>query len=434
MNDAQRNEQLAQILRRELVPALGCTEPAAIGYAAALASAHLALEPERIELSISGDMLKNAHAVEIPRAEGMRGVAAAAALGACGADASLELRVFELVDGAVRARAKAMIESRRVRVQLARERAGVYICASVYAEGREACAEIAGSHTGVRRIVVDGREIVQGTRAARSGQAGSEPLTLSGIWAFATEAPLELLREPCARQVELNYALAEEGLRRPYGSAVGHALLACSQGLFDRMRAYAAAASDVRMAGCAAPVVINAGSGNQGLTISVPIGVYARAMSIPEEDMLRALALANLISIHIKSGIGNLSCFCGAVSAACACACGIGCLMGGGLPVVEQAIVNTLANMSGMICDGAKASCAAKIASALDAAFLGLTLANRRQNFRPGSGIVGDSAEQVIQAVWRIGSKGMRRTNQEVLKILMNNGAVHGIGADPASR
>ncbi len=424
-------EACEAILRKELVPALGCTEPIAIAYAAALARETLGAFPERMTIRCSGNVVKNVKGVVVPGTGDLRGVEASAILGAVGGDASLRLEVLSGLRPEHLERTRALLAERFCGAELVPDVEGLLVVAELEAGGSSSVVEIRGGHTDVVRVERDGGPLPLpgGRDPAVAGPGASVPeaaeppyerLTLAGIYAYATEADLGPVKGALDEQIRCNSAISREGLERPYGERVGATLLRCyGDGVMIRARAAAAAGADARMSGCAMPVVINSGSGNQGITASVPVIVFARDKGVPDETLYRALALSNLVSIHIKRGIGKLSAFCGAVSAACGSGAGITWLSGGDLETVAMTITNTLANTSGIICDGAKASCAAKVASSVDAAILSHCMAMDRMVFKPGEGIVMGDVEDTIRSVVRIGRDGMRSTDREILNIMM---------------
>ena len=408
------------ILQEELVPALGCTEPIAIAYAAAVAAHRAGGPPRSILAECSGNIIKNVKSVTVPNSGGMRGIAAAALLGALGGDPDRQLEVLQTVCPQQIAQARAMEAAGVCRVSLARDQPGLYLCLTLTSDFHTVSVTICGTHTNITRLTQDGRTVYL------SDDTGQEcvdrsALSLASILDFAQSARIEDLRSILLPQIQYNTAIAEEGLRGAYGAQVGRTLMTYAHAgdLFARLRAAAAAGSDARMSGCTLPVVINSGSGNQGITVSVPVILYGRSQGVPEDMIYRALALANLTAIYQKTGIGRLSAYCGAVSAACGAAAGITWLAGGGLRQIEDTVVNGLANVSGIVCDGAKASCAAKIDAALEGALLGHQLAMAGRHFSPGDGIVQPSADQTVSTVGRLGREGMRQTDLEILNIML---------------
>lgn len=408
------------ILREELAPALGCTEPIAIAYAAAVAARQAGGEIRSIQVECSGNIIKNVKSVIVPNSDGMRGIEAAALLGALGGDPDKKLEVLETVRPEHLSKAQELMDAGICQVSLMEGRTGLYLRLTLTSDLHTVSVTLCDSHTNIIKLSLDGETQFQ------AGYTGSEEtdrsdLTMKSILDFASSVLLEDLVPILEPQWRHNLAISAEGLRGEYGAQVGKTLLACShpEDLFARLRASAAAGSDARMNGCTMPVVINSGSGNQGITVSVPVILYGQAQGSSEETIYRALALANLTAIYQKTGIGRLSAYCGAVSAACGAAAAITWLAGGSLIEIEDTVVNGLANVSGIVCDGAKASCAAKIAAALEGALLGHRLAMAGHRFMPGDGIVQDSVDQTIVTVGRLGREGMKETDIEILNIML---------------
>ena len=412
--------QFLSILREELAPALGCTEPIAIAYAAAVAARQAGGGIRSIRVDCSGNIIKNVKSVIVPNSGGMRGIEAAALLGALGGDPDKKLEVLETIRPEHIAKARQLLDQGICQVSLMEGRTGLYLRLTLTSDTHTVSVTLCDSHTNIIKVTLDGET------QFKAGYTGSEEtdrsdLSLDAILDFASTASVDDLRPILEPQWKCNLAIANEGLQGEYGAQVGKTLLACShpEDLFARLRAAAAAGSDARMNGCTMPVVINSGSGNQGITVSVPVILYGQAKGLPEEQIYRALALANLTAIYQKAGIGRLSAYCGAVSAACGAAAAITWLAGGGLTEIEHTVVNGLANVSGIVCDGAKASCAAKIAASLEGALLGHRLAMAGHCFLPGDGIVQDSADQTVVTVGRLGREGMKETDIEILNIML---------------
>ena len=415
-----------KILTEELKPALGCTEPVAIAYAAAAAAGALGKPFEKLEVRCSGNVVKNVKSVTVPNSGGMKGIEAAALLGALGGKASLHLEVLSAVDDAVRNKVSSLLGSDVCTVFLAEDVAGLYV--SVRALSGDDCSEavLKECHDELYSLTRNG-EVLENRTSEESGDdldALREQLNLSDILRYAEEVDVEDIRGPLTRQVELNRAIAEEGLRNSYGCSIGKTL----KKLYDwddvriRARAYASAGSDARMSGCSLPVVINSGSGNQGLTVSLPVVEYGEYLDAPEDKVLRALALSNLTAIHQKKYIGPLSAYCGAVSASAGAYAGIAYLMGGGEAEIAKAVSNTLAMVGGIVCDGAKASCAAKISSSLEAAILAMEMSlEEKTSFQGGDGLVKDDIEKTIRAFGKMGKEGRRETDREILTLMMED-------------
>lgn len=412
-----------QILRRELVLATGCTEPIAIAYAAALARETLGRRAGHLRALCSGNIVKNVKSVIVPGTGGLRGIEAAAIIGNVGGDAESGLNVLGWVTEEHRALTKQLLAEGMCEVALLDSRESLHIIVEAECGGHRASVEIRGTHTNVVSRKLDGVELAPQGQAA-GASAEPEPdydeLSLEGILAFARGTDLLDERELLERQISCNRAIAEEGLRGEYGLNVGRMLLEHGgAGEYSRAAAMAAAGSDARMGGCLMPVVINSGSGNQGLTVSMPVVTLAEAWGCGEERMLRALIISNLVSVHVKRHIGRLSAYCGATSASSGVAAAATWLRGGSDEQVYASVVNALAAVSGMICDGAKASCAAKIAAALDSAFLGHRLAMVGRRFAGGDGIVAAQAEETIRRVGALASRGMAETDKEILRLML---------------
>lgn len=412
------------ILKMELVPALGCTEPIAIAYAAAKAADVLKEKPESIEVRCSGNIIKNVKGVTVPNSGGMRGIAAAATLGAIGGNAEAELEVLEHVTSEQIARAKELVLRGFCTCTLAEGVANLYIAAKVTGGEHWAEVTIINRHTYITKIVKDGKVLYsQEALADNQGEKNidKESITLAGILDFAKIVKIEDVADLLQRQIDLNSKIANEGLTHAYGAQVGKTLLQMyGDDVKTRARAKAAAGSDARMGGCSLPVVINSGSGNQGMTVSLPVIEYAKYLQVSNDILYRALIISNLISIHQKKYIGSLSAYCGAVTAAAGAGAAITFLSGGDDTQIGLTIVNTVANVGGIVCDGAKASCAAKIASAVEAALLANSLSMQHRTFLPGEGIVQKDVETTIKSMGYIGRVGMKETDTEILKIMID--------------
>ena len=420
--DQKLYDSYVKILKNELVPALGCTEPIAIAYAAAKAREVLGQMPESIELCCSGNIIKNVKGVKVPNSNGLKGIDVAATLGVVGGCAERELEVLEDVTEADIENTKKLVQQGFCTCTLKEGVENLYIVAKVIAGEHSAEVTIVNRHTLISRIVKDGEILYQIAAHEDSPEyVDKSVLNVKDILEFADTVKIEDIKEILDRQITMNSAISDEGLRHPYGAQVGRTLLnEYGNDVKIRARARAAAGSDARMSGCELPVVINAGSGNQGMTCSLPVLEYAKERKATEEETYRALALSNLIAIHQKTGIGRLSAYCGAVSAGAAAGAGIAYLCGGGYKEVIHTVVNALAIVSGIICDGAKASCAAKIASAVDAGILGYNMYLNGQEFYAGDGIVTRGIEATIHNVGRLGRDGMRETNEEIIKMMID--------------
>ena len=411
------------ILKHELVPALGCTEPIAIAYASAKARDVLGVFPEHITIYLSGNMIKNVKSVIVPNSKGQRGIGTAVALGCTGGDASLMYEVLTPVTDADIERARQLVEAGFCDTQYVEGKDNLYI--RVYATAGDQSAEVTveREHTNITCIKKNGAVIHSAESPAPDlPVVDKSMLNVRDICAFAAEADPADLHPILDRQIAMNTAISDEGLKGGYGESVGKTMMEINGDHVEgRASARAAAGSDARMNGCSMPVVINSGSGNQGMTITLPVCEYARTWNVDDETRLRALALANLISIHIKRHIGNLSAFCGAVSAGCGAACGIAWMDGCDYDQICMTITNTLCNVGGIVCDGAKSSCAAKIASAVNAGTLSYRMAKQGHAFQGGEGLVGQDIEETIRNIGRMGRVGMKSTDVEILNIMVGS-------------
>lgn len=408
------------ILEEELVPAMGCTEPIALAYAAARGREELGGKPERILARCSGNIIKNVRCVQIPNSGGMTGIEAAVCLGAFGGDAQRRMEVLESVTGPDREETTAFIREKRCRVEYLDSDIPLHFILELNCGTDQASVEVRHAHTNIVSIVKNGETVYSGGADASGSGVDRSRLTVETIKEFADTVPLERIRPLLERQIRCNMDIAYEGMSGNYGLGIGRVIReSYTDSIVTRMRAYAAAASEARMEGCDMPVIINSGSGNQGIASSVPVVVYAREKNIPQERLLRALAFSGLLTTHQKEYIGKLSAFCGAVSASCAAGAAVTYLAGGSLEQIKATIDNTLANIPGIICDGAKASCAAKIASSLDAAVLAHHFAMRGKSYGANAGILREDAEETISCVGHIGKEGMRQTDREIIQLML---------------
>ncbi len=416
-------QRYIEVLMEELVPAQGCTEPIAIAYAAAKAHEVLGRFPEEMLVKCSGNIIKNAKSVIVPNTGNLKGIQVSAIAGAVAGNAAKGVQVLSDVTAEDIGTIARLAGSGLCRVEWMESDASLHIVAGMRTGDDDVHVEIIHSHTNISRIVKNGTVLYEKIFDSTNFNAALSDrsfLTVQGIYDFAHAASIDDVRELLDRQIGYNLAIAEEGLSGAYGVNVGRLLLESYPGnVFAKARAYAAAGSDARMSGCVLPVITNSGSGNQGITASLPVIVYAREKGLGAEALYRALLLSNLITIHEKTGLGRLSAYCGAVCAACGAGAGITFLEGGTLEQIDRTITNTLANVSGIVCDGAKASCAAKIASCVEAAMLAHLLAMRNLSFEVDSGIVKETVESTIAAACRLGREGMRATDAELLKIMM---------------
>lgn len=422
----------ARILEKELVVALGCTEPIAIAFAGAKAREVLGQMPERCDVLCSGNIVKNVKGVTVPNSDGMKGIDAAAVLGITAGDAKRNLAVLEHISPDQITLTKKLVENGFCSCGLLEGVENLYIIVTVFAGDESASVEIRNFHSNITKITKNGSIIYTPEHAfglcdsdgnENSGGPDKSLLNIKDILDFANCADLALIQSCISRQIKYNQAISEEGLSHPWGAQVGRTLLDAfgSNQVVNRAKAAAAAGSDARMSGCPMPVVINSGSGNQGMTVSLPVIEYAKEYQISDDKLYRALAVANLVSIHQKKYIGSLSAYCGAVSAACGSAVGIAWMLDFTYEEICGIITNTITTIGGMVCDGAKPSCAAKIASAVDCALTSLHLSSKDRIFQPGEGLVKNDVEQTIQSVGRMGREGMKSTDIEILNIMLEN-------------
>ncbi len=411
-----------QILKEELLPALGCTEPIALAYGAAECRHLLGEEPVRITARCSGNIIKNVKGVVVPNCEGMKGIDTAVIAGALYGDSSKGLEVLSSVTADDAAALPDDAKRIKVDVSLLDTEAKLHFIISMESDAHSASVEIIHQHLNIVRAEKDGCVVLSKSfeeKEMNTELADRSGMNIAGIVSFAENAPIEELAEIIEPQIRYNKAISREGLEQPYGAEVGRILLKSSSGLYDRMAAAAAAGSDARMSGCSMPVIINSGSGNQGMTVSLPVIIYAEEKGFSHEKLIRALVLSNLSAIHQKTRIGRLSAYCGAVSAAAGAAAAISWLDDGGIKEIDDTIVNTLATVSGMICDGAKPSCAGKIAAAVNAALLAHDMAMSGHSYRSGDGIVKDDVEKTVSGVGQIASDGMSETDSVILSVML---------------
>lgn len=410
------------ILQEELLPAMGCTEPIAVAYAAALAKSTLGACPTRVELCVSGNILKNVKSVIVPNTGGLKGICAAAAAGIVAACPERKLQVLSSLTPAQIEAVKEYLQSAEFELTQAPAGCVFDIRVRVFAGEHQAFVRIEGHHTNVVRIEKDGKKVQnkQTEPHVDIRQTDRGVLSVRGCIEFADSVRINDIREPIERQIEYNAAIADEGLRGDYGAQIGKVLLASfGNNVQNRAKAYAAAGSDARMNGCNLPVVIVSGSGNQGITASLPIVVYAREHNAPHEKLLRAVALSDLLTVHLKTGIGRLSAYCGAVSAGAGAGAGVCYLLGGGFDEIAHTLVNALAIDSGMICDGAKSSCAAKVAAAVEAGLTGMEMYRHGTQFFGGDGILTKGVEETIGNVCELARVGMRETDEEIIRLML---------------
>lgn len=414
-------EEYVAILEEELVPAMGCTEPIAVAYCAALARQTLGALPEKVTVYASANIIKNVKSVVVPHTGGLHGIAAAAASGIVAGDAGAQLQVIAKVSDAEQKEIAVYLDKAEFAICTSDKPYVFHIVVELTADDHTALAEIAGYHTNVIRVEKDGKVLRKKAYQEQSNNCKTDRslLNVERIVEFADCVKLEDVATVLQRQIDYNTAIAEEGLRGDYGANIGSILLeAYGDTVHNRAKAYAAAGSDGRMNGCELPVVINSGSGNQGMTASLPVIVYAKELKASQEQLYRALVVSNLVTIHLKTGIGRLSAYCGATSAGCGAGAGITYLYGGRYHEIAHTIVNAVAINSGMICDGAKASCAAKIASAVEAGLLGMQMQMHDSEFIGGDGIVVKGVENTIRNVGCVARNGMWETDKEIIRLM----------------
>ena len=418
----EQYEAYIQILKEELIPAFGCTEPIALAYAASIARQELGKNPSQVRAEVSGNIIKNVKSVIVPNTGGMNGIEAAVAAGIVAGKPEKQLEVIADIRQEQIQEISAFLEHTPIKVALADSEYIFDIGVILYHGEETVKVRIVGEHTNVVLIEHDGRKLLEKEIAAdsiASSMTDRSVLNIQDIVTFADIADIEDVKPILDRQIAYNMAIAEEGIRSNYGANIGKVLLhTYGEDVKTKARAYAAAGSDARMNGCSLPVIICSGSGNQGITASVPVIVYARELGIDQDRLYRALLVSNLATIHQKTGIGRLSAYCGAISAGCGSGAGIAYLMGDGYEVIAHTLVNSLAIVSGIICDGAKASCAAKISTAVDAGLMGYAMYKQGQQFFAGDGIVAKGIEANIINIGLLAKEGMRETDKEILTIM----------------
>ena len=420
MNEKIKRDFLA-ILDEELVPAMGCTEPIALAYAAARGRAVLGCDPEGILARCSGNIIKNVRCVRIPNSGGMTGIESACALGALAGDPDRSMEVLEGVTPEGIEKTTAFLKKGTCSVEFLESDIPLHFIITLIAGSDWVEVEVRHSHRNIVRITKNHDVVFEvEDKVDVTERADRSALNIENIYAFANEVELELIRPHTQRQIDCNMAIAKRGMQGDYGIGIGKALLdTFPHSVYTKVRAYAAAASEARMDGCDMPVIITSGSGNQGIASTVPVIVYAREKQIPEDKMMRAMVFSSLMTVYQKEYIGKLSAFCGAISASCAAGAAITYLAGGTIEQIKDTIDNTLADIPGVICDGAKASCAAKISSALDASLFAHALAMNGKAYSQGTGILREDTGDTIRDVGHIGRVGMQPTDQEIVKLMI---------------
>ena len=415
-----RKEYYVNILKDELLPAMGCTEPIAIAYASSKARAVLGCFPQSCQISVSGNIIKNAKSVVVPHTGGMRGIEAAVVAGLVGGNPDARLEVLSSVSNEEIMQMKKVKSSLPVSVSLSESEYPFDIIVTLKSGKDTSSVRITNRHTNIVEIKKNGKAIYTG-EIIEAAEVKKRDLSIEEIVDFAMSVDINDVKPTLKRQIDYNMAIAEEGLRGDYGANIGKVYLSSyAPDISVKAKAYAAAGSDARMNGCELPVIINSGSGNQGMTASIPVVVYWRELELDEEKLYRALCISNLVTIHVKHGIGTLSAYCGAVAAGAGAGAGIAYLYGGGYEEISHTLVNALAIDSGLICDGAKASCAAKIATAVENGILGFNLYRCGRQFYDGDGIVKKGVENTIHNISRLAKDGMRDTDKEILNIMLD--------------
>ena len=418
-------KQFIAILEEELRPAMGCTEPIALAYAGARARDVLGKLPERIDVKVSGNIIKNVKSVVVPNTGGLRGIAAAVCAGVVAGESAKVLEVIASVSKEKQAELKEYMTQVEMNIEPSDAELVFDIDLTLYAGEDKARVRIVNHHTNIVHISrnADVQLELPIEESSEDNLTDKTCLSIERIVEFADALDVEDVRASVGRQIEYNLAIAREGLRNDWGANIGTVILN-QQGTANNRKAaaWAAAGSDARMSGCEMPVIILSGSGNQGITASVPVAVYAEALGASEEDLLRAVTVSDLVTVHQKTGIGRLSAYCGAISAGCGAGAGIAYLHGGNHEAVAHTVVNAIAILSGTICDGAKPSCAAKIAAAVDAGILGYNMYLENQQFYGGDGIVTKGADKTVSNVGILAREGMRETDRTILKIMLSDG------------
>ena len=420
MLDARKEEAFCTILREELQLATGCTEPIAVAYCAARLRQVLGERPRRILAEVSGNILKNVKSVVVPNTGGRRGLPAAIAVGVVAGDPEARLQVIAHVTEEDTAAIQAYLDSTDIRIDCPPTSRMLDIRLTGWAGDHKAVVHVANNHTNIIYVERDGEVLLEKPHSdsAEDNLQDKSVLNVRDILTFAETVDVSRIEESVGRQLECNTAIAREGLRGDWGANIGSTLLLSGGDVETEARAWAAAGSDARMNGCEMPVVICSGSGNQGITASVPVWRYGRLMGADDERILRAVCLSDLITIHQKTGIGRLSAYCGAVSAGVGAGCGIAWLRGADYDAICHTLENAVAMISGCICDGAKASCASKIAMGVECGLLGYNMYLGGNNFQPGHGIMGKDVEDTIRHVGVLAAQGMRETDRVILKIM----------------
>ena len=420
--DNKKYQTYLQILKEELVPAMGCTEPIALAYCASKARDVLNAVPTHCLVEVSGNIIKNVKSVIVPNTHSLKGIEAAVAAGIIAGKTDRILEVIADVKKEQISKIEEYLAKDCIEIKPLDSDHILDIKITLFNNNDKVVVRIVDQHTNIILIEKDDEKIFVKDENSKCQKENNnrDCLNVADIYEFANTVKIDDIKATIERQINYNSAIAKEGLENDYGANIGSVLLKTGDDIAIKAKAMAAAGSDARMSGCELPVVINSGSGNQGLTVSLPVIEYAKELKVSQTKLYRALVLANLIAIHQKSGMGRLSAYCGAVSAGCAAGCGIAYLYGGDYKCIAHTIVNSLAITSGIICDGAKSSCAAKIAASVDAGILGYRMYIEGQQFKDGDGIVKKGVENTIANVVRLGKEGMKETDKEIIKIMTN--------------
>ncbi|QLY40212.1 serine dehydratase subunit alpha family protein [Hujiaoplasma nucleasis] len=417
-------QEIFDILKEELVPAKGCTEPISIAFAAAKAREVLGEIPDKIIVSASGNLIKNIRCVTVPNTGNLVGIEASAIAGMIGGDASLDLEVISNIKESDLNIIHQYLLKKMVKVTLLDTPLNLHFILKAQKDNNEVIIEIKNLHTNIVRISKNNKDIYF-KEDVKEDYFGVETdrsfLTIEHILNFANKANIETLRKILKRQIDDNMAIAEKGIQGQFGVEIGKTILKHDKTIYGKIKAYTAAASEARMSGCSLPVITNSGSGNQGIASSIPVIIYSKHLGVSDETMHRALVLSNLLTIYQKGFIGRLSAFCGAISATVSSGATLTYLEGGSLEQIKMTITNALANVSGVVCDGAKPSCASKIVTGLEASFLGHHLAMENRQYNPLSGILKDSADDTITAVGKMASLGMKDTDKVILALMLED-------------
>lgn len=421
--DSKTYQAYIQILKEELVPAMGCTEPIALAYAASLCRELVDEKIIKVEAYVSGNIIKNVKSVIVPNTDGLKGIEASIAAGIVAGNAGAELEVIANVTPTQKQLMREFLVTTPILVRPSKSKEQLDIHITIYTKNHQATVRIAGYHTNIVLKQRDEEILFQNEHreVSKTNLVNRDILNMKDIYTFATIVKAEDVKDILDRQIQYNTAIANEGLNHNWGANIGSTLLKFyGDDITNYAKALAAAGSDARMSGCELPVIINSGSGNQGMTASLPVIAYAKHLKVSKQKLYEALCLSNLTTIHQKTGIGRLSAYCGAISAGCAAGCGIAYLLGGDYEAICHTLVNALAIVSGIVCDGAKPSCAAKISSAVSAGIFGYQMYLNHNEFKDGDGLVLKGVENTIKIFSRLGKEGMKETDKEIIQMMTN--------------